>query len=87
MFIEWPMNISGYSTTVINSAESPPTSLPDVTRWRERWFMGPASGALYTIEEDDEECSSTEDEERPSEPETLYTIVILGCVIFLTLFF
>jgi hypothetical protein len=75
------------TATVINSAEAPPTSLPDVTRWRERWFVGPASGALYTNEEDDEECSSTEDEERPSEPETLYTIVILGCVIFLTLFF
>jgi hypothetical protein len=46
-----------------------PDQEEDVARWRERWFVGPASRALYTIEEDDEECSS-EDEERPSEPET-----------------
>jgi hypothetical protein len=39
-----------------------PDQEEDVARWRERWFVGPASRALYTIEEDDEE--------RPSEPET-----------------
>jgi hypothetical protein len=34
----------------VNSAEAPPVSLPDqeedVARWRERWFVGPASRAL-----------------------------------------